>query len=362
MASELSNNPWFKHFKKTDPLAAAQLALLMTHESMEVTQDVHLSILKKIRAGDWLTSGTRLIYRGIKLFPKAGQALINPVVKHVHRNTNTADSDTTTERMQVVAALNGVFGHQFIALHNPLAINMTLIRPVMEQHRHKILLINGLCMDESAWPTSIKELLASRLNADIWLLRYNSGISMKENAEALLPLLKRHLQADERLTIIGHSMGGLIATLALIQAEQTHQSFAVQVKALVTLGSPFNGAPLAQWGHWIEQRLAQFSFTLPFTRITNRRSQGILELRHGIEKDLPSHLNVPCYCIAAELSTNMHPALDDKVGDGLVTTESALALPFATETLTVKNTGHLKLLKNQEAYDWLIEQLNIEHK
>ena len=57
----------------------------------------------------------------------------------------------------------------------------------------------------------------------------------------------------QTLTIIGHSMGGLVARSAVHQAAQAGMTWPRKLRRLVFLGTPHHGAPLERGGNWLHR-------------------------------------------------------------------------------------------------------------
>lgn len=357
MTSEPKND-WLQHFKKTDALAAAQLALLATKEIVDTTEQVHLSVLDQSSVMRWLTTGTQLVYKSVNAIPIASKTAINPIAKQVHEaalpDHAHQQGEGTTERLNIIAALNGIFGDHFEKLHSPIATQMHIVHPSEQKHTNKILFIHGLCMDDRAWRKERTEPLADSLASDVWLLRYNSGLSIKQNGAALAQLLESELESHSNITLVGHSMGGLIALYALLSAAENKLSWFGRVRAMASLGTPFAGSPIAHWGRWIETRLHSFPVTVPFATLTKRRSIGIHDLHDGFIDAIPATYGIPTFCVAG----TTHELVDGVIGDGLVTEKSALALPNIQESWVAKNVGHLRLLSDASVFEklqqWLV--------
>jgi pimeloyl-ACP methyl ester carboxylesterase len=372
----------FRHFQKTDALAAAQLATQTTSDIIDVTEQIHLSVIQQLTNSQrlpvrLLESGTRTVYKGIRILPNASNLFLKPIAGFIHqRNTEIAavdEAEETVERLNMLAALNGVFGDQFEATHNPITTIMKLIF-AKEQYCKKTLFIHVLCMDERAWSHVCTEALGNETQSDVWKLRYNTGLSIEENGKQLSQKLERTLVSPDhkgaslkkdnddesiRLNLIGHSMGGLIAVAALLHAQQHNLQWHHSVNKLITLGTPFNGAPLASWGHWVDERLSLIQITKPFTMLTKRRSMGIQNLREGLKHAETDQLTLPVYCIAGTLPTGQLGTVNKALGDGLVTKESAFGLVHIKQRWVAENIGHLKLLKAPEVFkkmeSWLSE-------
>jgi len=167
------------------------------------------------------------------------------------------------EREAVVAALNGVLGDHLAATDNPLAITMAfrqsgralplerlaLRSRVAGATPRLLVLLHGLCMNDLQWRRSDHdhgEALARDLGYTPVHLHYNSGLSVSTNGRILAPLMERLYDAwpmkIERLVMLGHSMGGLVARAYL-------QRFGgARVAGLMTLGTPHQGSRLAVLG------------------------------------------------------------------------------------------------------------------
>lgn len=341
---------WSRHFRKTDALAAAQVAVQTTNDIIDVTESLHLSIQQRLSPAEWLNTGTKWVYRGVKLLPGTTQQVLTPLAKYLSgRHPSVLDSDSD-ERRHVIAALNGLIGDQLVEYHSPLAVPMALVRSGPSAAPHTLVMIHGLCMDERAWDETVVNALTTGTETDVWRVRYNSGLNIRSNGEQLAEMLNQTLTEHSNVTLIGHSMGGLVALYALQYALKQQMPWQNRIKALVTLGTPFTGAPLAHWGHWAEQRLSASTMTRPFTFLTKRRSEGIQNLRHGYSGSLPENLNIPVLCIAGQQPTIGLGSLDDTLGDGLVTQASALAMNHGAQHWVAEGVGHLALLKDSQVF------------
>jgi pimeloyl-ACP methyl ester carboxylesterase len=179
----------------------------------------------------------------------------------------------------------------------------------------------------------------------------------------------------ERLVLLGHSMGGLVARSALHQAGlDTREGlrWPALVGDLVCLGSPHHGAPLERAGHGIDLLLGAAPYAAPLARLGKVRSAGITDLRRGRIVGDPagaaqqrgvSPVTLPagvrCYAVAASLGRSRGHLKARLWGDGLVPVDSALGhhrdpgrrLAFdAQRQVMVDETGHLDLLSSAEVY------------
>nr|WP_255719801.1 GPI inositol-deacylase [Pelomonas sp. P8] len=176
----------------------------------------------------------------------------------------------------------------------------------------------------------------------------------------------------ERLAVMGHNMGGLVARSAI------HHSALIQrgalrwpgrVDDLIFLGTPHHGVPVDRIGPGLDLLLGATPYASSLARLGKVRSAGIHDLRFGNILRRPAGnddvgqadaVGLPggtrCYAIAASLAPRPG-SLKTDVGDGLVPVASALgqhddpALSLAFEPerqAVIADTGHLSLLSSTE--------------
>ncbi len=217
-----------------------------------------------------------------------------------------ADRPSTAEREAVVAALNGVLGDYLVATANPLAIAMHLrangtplaltrdaLQAAFPQRNRKVaVLVHGLCMNDLQWTREDHDhgaALARDLGYAPVYLHYNTGLHVSANGREFSALMDTLVRAwpnpIEKLSIIGHSMGGLVARSACHDALHVGRDWVARLDHLVFLGTPHFGAPLARAGTWADFVIGISPYTAPFTRLGKVRSAGIKDLQHGYLRD-----------------------------------------------------------------------------
>jgi len=275
---------------------------------------------------------TGLVYRSVR----GVTALVGSGIDLALRQLEPLLSDKTTASAgseAVLAALNGVFGDYLAASGNPLAIAMQLKAPPGPR---PLLLIHGLCMNDAQWRregAAHVDFAAglAELGCTPWHLHYNTGLHISENGRRLAELLEQRLPYQD-LTLLGHSMGGLLARSALHHAQQAGMTWPSRVSRLITLGTPHQGAPLERGGQALQQLLGLSAYSRPLVALTRRRSAGIQDLRHAAlrEEDwgrrsvLPLPPGIACYAVAASSAKNAEGLSAQALGDGLVPLASAL--------------------------------------
>lgn len=390
-----------RHIRPSDLQAAAQLAVQGTYGVINLTEAVHQAVHRRLglsggATGEQTGGLTGQIYQAVRGVTRlagwgtnAALGLLLPLM-----DDPMSYPEASPQREAVLAALNGVLGDRLQVLGNPLAqamelraggVTLSLGPDALKTQlpgagAHLVLLIHGLCMNDTQWRRSGHdhgEFLAEALGATPVYLRYNSGLHISVNGRALALLLEQLVAAwpvpPERITIVGHSMGGLVARSAVAVGQAAGLSWTQPLRELVFLGTPHHGAPLERAGHGADWLLASNPFTAPFARLGQLRSAGITDLRHGHVQHadwqgrdrfasgadhrlpLPLPEGVDCYAVAATLAGQRSRLAERLTGDGLVPLDSALGrhedpsmrLALAPDhQCTVYRTGHLDLLSS----------------
>ena len=266
--------------------------------------------------------------------------------------------------------INGLWGDHLALTGNPLALPMTLT-PGGPPTRRLLILVHGLCMSDRDWCRDGHDhgqRLAELLGATPVRVQYNSGRRVCHNgselASRLETLLAQWPGPVDDVTLIGHSMGGLVLRSALHFGRSGQHRWADQVSRIVFLGTPHFGAPLERGGYRLDATLATSPYLVPFTRIGRVRSAGITDLRHGaITEDgeiQPLPRSIASFAVAARLSARPTRLSESLIGDGLVPVDSALGR-HPEYDLGIPETGqwigegmnHFHLLSHPEVYKQL---------
>jgi pimeloyl-ACP methyl ester carboxylesterase len=191
----------------------------------------------------------------------------------------------------LIAAIDGLIGdvleQERPALAAPMSIRVDgeIVGPAeLPDHGPQVVVfLHGLMETEFSWG---REPYGERLPG--WTpvyLRYNTGRHVSENGASLDELMD-DLVAQwpveiERMALVGHSMGGLVARSACHQAALRDAGWVKHVRHVVSLGTPHMGAPLEQSVHYLSAVLSALPETRPFGTFFRRRSSGIRDLRQG---------------------------------------------------------------------------------
>lgn len=280
------------------------------------------------------------------------------------------------------SALNGVVGHTLSELDSPLVQGMTLRDEfgtavtgadwVQGGRRGLVLFVHGLCLSEREWQGHehagfVREL--REFGHGVAWLRYNTGHAIADNGAALSDLLEQLPAHNLPITLIGHSMGGLVIRAAGYHAEIRGARWLARLAHAVYLGTPHHGAALEQLGDAANRLLALTPYTKSFMSLGNIRSRGIRDLREGrvvpVHKANPYRLvnHARHLLIAGHMGRNGQRHL---LGDGLVTVRSALGQHVeAHRALHAKDVtrlefealGHMQMLKDARVYEALLKWL-----
>jgi hypothetical protein len=322
---------------------------------------------------------TRLVGGGLD----AGLSQLRPLL---------GEASPSPGREAVQAALNGVLGDYLVASRNPLAIPMRLKPSAVSHPTGKLLVLaHGLCMNDLQWHREGHDhgaALARDLSYTPVYLHYNSGLHIsingREFSDQLENLVRQWPVPLEELTILCHSMGGLVTRSAVHYGKAAGHEWPRHLKNLVFLGTPHHGAALERGGNWIDVLLPISSYTAPLARLGKIRSAGITDLRHGslLDEDwegqdrferrgdqrqpVPLPAEVACFAMAATKGEKIGDLSDHLAGDGLVHVNSALgrhrdpeldlAIPEERQWI-LHGRHHFELLSRPEAYakirEWL---------
>jgi hypothetical protein len=214
------------------------------------------------------------------------------------------------------------------------------------------------------------------------LVRYNSGRHVSDNGRDLSDLLERLVASwpvpVASVSLVGHSMGGLVARSACHQGDAAGAEWTRLTRTVVTLGTPHLGAPLEKAVHVADRALRLLPETEPFSRPLAGRSAGIKDLRYGalLEQDwagydpdeflrdrcthVPPLEHVTYYWIAATLTHDPEHPIGRLVGDGLVLPASASGSggtrPVGLHPdrgAHLRAVSHLDLVNHPEVYERL---------
>jgi pimeloyl-ACP methyl ester carboxylesterase len=402
-----------KHVRISDLRGISRLATQATEGVTEIVEGVHQSVRSTLGLPGGRNPGqtggiTGLVYASVRGITQLLGDGVNTFLLGLESLLDSAEDagPGTLQREALLAALNGVMGDRLLSDNNPFATRMSLRHrgealnwhapPSMPEATGKVLvLIHGLCMNDLQWHTEKSERVVDHGEAVAEALaytpisvRYNSGLHTSENGRELAARLEELVAhwpvAIEELTVLAHSMGGLLIRSAIHVARQNTLRWPDYLKNIVFLGTPHHGAPLEKAGNWVDVVLGSTPYSAPFARLGELRSAGVTDLRYGnlLDEDwqgrdrfdhtsdtrriVPLPDGVACSTIAATTASRRGFLANRLIGDGLVPVSSALGehdehgrdLGFAASSRSIQyGMNHLGLLSSPEVTRQILQWL-----
>ncbi|MGH8541438.1 MAG: esterase/lipase family protein, partial [Stenotrophobium sp.] len=284
------------HVQAADVHGYSKLAVDATVKLTDLVEAMHLNISRAPwifgKTAQGRTRGiTGLVYASIRgVTEVVGLGLdqaFKPLVPLVE--TCFPGHQSSLAREAVVAAVNGVLGDHLEASGNPLALTMRFRRngralmlhpqalqvEIPDASGKLLVLVHGLCMNDLQWTDgsgySHADALARSLGYTPIHLHYNSGKHISTNgrefAEQLELLLQQWPVPVRELTLLTHSLGGLLARSACHYGAQAGHGWLRSLKNIVFLGTPHHGAPLERGGNRLQASVGITPYTAPRARL-----------------------------------------------------------------------------------------------
>jgi pimeloyl-ACP methyl ester carboxylesterase len=385
-----------------------RLALDAATQVTDIVESMHLNISHALLPWDKPAQGrtrgiTGLVYWSIRNMFGGVREGLDQALSLVESEAEPLSATSKHEAFR--AALNGVVGDHLAESGNPLALQMRFrrdgksleltreaLRSALTGAGSRVLvMVHGLCMNDLQWRRNGHNHgaeLARELGCTPVYLNYNSGRHISSNGREFAEQMEQLAQAwpveITDLTVLAHSLGGLVTRSACHYGAQAGHSWLGQLRKIIFLGTPHHGAPLERGGNWFQTMVGITPYTAPLARLGMLRSAGVTDLRHGnlLDEDWRDHhrfevqadtrqivplpAGVECYAAAATTGLRQGDIKDILLGDGLVPVNSGLGLhvtPEKTVCIPADNhrlyydTNHWELLDKPEVYAQIKEWL-----
>jgi hypothetical protein len=374
--------------RPTDALTDARAAATVAGRGLAATTaaigDIHGAIAKRVftLTGRQATPVrlmhdgiSRTVYAAVGTGARAASYAAGQVVGRLNAERERANGYVRiADRPRgdvVVGALNGAWGDHLLRWGNGLALTMTIraggrdVPPTPEALRPAfadagpdvVVFVHGLCETERAWwlhadqhygdrASTHGSRIADLTGATAVYLRYNTGLHISDNGEQLAGLLDALVSSwpveVRSLTLVGHSMGGLVTRSACCHGIEECHDWVGLVRRMIYLGSPHLGAPLEIAATAAGVALRKLPETTPLANALASRSVGIKDLRYGDIRpgdwadirDPDAWRQEPADCapllesaehfyIGATLTRDQDHVVARMIGDALVTFPSA---------------------------------------
>ncbi len=310
----------------------------------------------------------------------------------------------------IESALNGVMGDKLEDRKSKRAIqpnfrvknkdvsaeDLKIEESLQKSDGKVILFIHGLMADEVLWeePTRGKKgygpRLAEEKNYCVLYVRYNTGRHISENGRSISRLINTlastYPNVIKSITIIAHSMGGLVIRSSCHYAGIEGHTWTKKIDRIFLIGVPNDGAFLEKLGHLttsILRNIWNFQTKL-IAKIADERSNGIKDLRWGflVDEDwqnpnandlvgvkrteIPPLEGVKYFIIVGTLMENENNVISQYFGDGLVgkksaTGESSSILNSQEEAFleyrVFPKINHISILTDDTIYEFIRDRV-----
>lgn len=339
----------------------------------EITDMVYGAVRE---AGKGVFSGAAWVVR------QANQSLASPqIIDQAMGGELTDPAAKTGKRISAISsAINGLFGDHLTATRNPMQVRMNmyangqalaadqaeLMAQFPDAQNHLLIFVHGLCCNEDSWQMYYSpsepatrpygDKLQDEFPVTSIYLRYNTGRNIDANARQFKRLLNKLVRnwpvAVEGITLVGHSMGGLVSRAVVEALTDDDIILKRAIRDVVCLGSPHAGAPLARLAAAGEQLLGKFELSKPIGKVLGVRSRGIRDLNYGMGAlQTRDGQEVIFHLIGSTIGDHTSSWLNTTVGDGLVTPDSALADDTGrAQRVTFAQKHHLTLLNDPDVF------------
>ncbi|MBT8201790.1 MAG: alpha/beta fold hydrolase [Acidimicrobiia bacterium] len=272
------------------------------------------------------------------------------------------------------AVVNALWGDTLAGASSPLAVGPSIRgsdgRTVgsVAVGPNVVVLLHGLGQTESCWLRHGSESLGQRLDEEAGttplLVRYNTGLPVSRNGRAVSDLLEGLLSERtdqiETVSLIGFSMGGLVARAALDSAPPAAR-WPTLLRHVVTIGSPHRGTPLAAIAPLASRALGIAATTRPLATMVERRSRGLKDMdgsHAGGEtfEPAPGPGRPRHHYVAATITGDMTHPIGAVMGDLVVGVGSATGPAVTTDNVrVVGGVRHFDLLGSEAVVDQVVD-------
>lgn len=286
---------------------------------------------------------------------------------------------------EVRAVVNGLIGDVLDEQDAPIAIAMTL-RAEGPASSKICVFVHGLMATDDRWRfrgdadggSTYGSMLARDRGVTPVYVTYNTGRHISTNGRELAQRLEAMVRSwpvpVSEVSLVGHSMGGLVLRSALHHGVVEGHEWANAARRLFLLGVPNRGSGLAHVGHALEVALQALPAVAArrIGALVGRRSAGMKDLRLGalLDEDwergqrhpvrTPPGLEV-FVAAASVIGGGDHPVAR-AIGDVLVSQRSAQGRSLFDadrvcgddRVVVFPATGHVSLAANALVYEQLL--------
>ncbi len=142
-----------------------------------------------------------------------------------------------------------------------------------KQSRDAIILIHGLAGSVASYQNMIDDIRLTNQPFQVWVFGYPSFKGTDKNAKDLMHHLEAHSSEYDRIFIVAHSVGGLIAQQALYDSYSANKeqkekyTYVDKVKKIILVAVPNEGTPAAEVYHNLFKHLVNLKSSFNLFRL-----------------------------------------------------------------------------------------------
>jgi triacylglycerol esterase/lipase EstA (alpha/beta hydrolase family) len=332
------------------------------------------------------------VYKAIRRTVGAVASAVGGLVSRSNPVPEPISNSPSASRVQ--AAVNSVFGDELADRENSLAVALSVRAGGSEVNidsaslaaafpnatDHIVVLVHGLGQTEHCWDGSdvavdppkasdvprAPDLPGLALDAGLTpvRVRHNTGLPVARTGDELAMLLSRLAKnwpiANPQLSLVGYSMGGLVARSALAAGVGANEAWVGPTEHIVTVGTPHHGSLIAQLVSAASRVLRGTRTTTPLGGFLDGRSDGIRDLQtgDGVPTGWEDTADVKHHFVAAVVTPDQHRPFGAVIGDLVVQVSSATGRSINTENVhVVGRRRHFDLPTDPEVGNKIIEWL-----
>ena len=380
-SNDLTDNSRGRETNLVDWLGVGDMIAIATEQVAAPVEGMHRAISgRRIGSTDPLIGSenrtvdglTASIYQTVRLGGLAVGSTISAASEFASEHVTLPPVWETTGGRYAQSIFNAVWGDKLEDNESPLRIRLgirdldgipvpitqiSLRGAFPDATGRLVVMLHGFGETERCWRFDDSTALVAGLEADgftVLGLRYNTGRSIADNGSDLADLLEAvhtlwPVSVDE-YALIGHSMGGLVAQSAVMNAQSSAYRWAGVATHIVAIGAPHLGTPIEKGVQGISEGLGLFNETRPLGTFLESRSAGIKNLRYGVNHRPDG---VKYHIIAGAISREPSNPLGFLLGDLVVRISSAIGRSrqhqaASSNVLIVGGQSHANLLHDPE--------------
>lgn len=197
--------------------------------------------------------------------------VINKVDKSV--NANVSVEEFLNENNEAIFALISTicvncFDYSFEKVYEPLI-----------QSKKAVILVHGLASNPGTFQNVVNDFMLTHQPYQVWIFGYPSSKSLSEISEAFSNYLDSYSHYYDDISIVAHSLGGLVVQKALYESYKSDLAYIKKVSKVILVGVPSEGTPIMELYKKLFSYLANKN--IPYT-IFNLNAEMVNYLASGM--------------------------------------------------------------------------------